>query len=53
MTGARDVFIHNYMDINLEVVWKVAKVELARVKRGIEAILDDEQRGWMASLSGC
>jgi uncharacterized protein with HEPN domain len=43
MTGLRDVLIHDYPSVDLDVVWDVTQRRLPEVKRGIKAILDKEQ----------
>jgi uncharacterized protein with HEPN domain len=45
MAAMRDVLVHNYMGIDLNVVWDVAVRMLPEVKRGVESILDEESRG--------
>ena len=42
MAGLRDVLIHNYMEVDLSVVWDVVERDLPNVKRGVEAILAEE-----------
>lgn len=40
--GTRDIFIHNYLGINLEIVWDIVKKELPKLKREIKFILKKE-----------
>lgn len=42
MAGLRDVLIHNYRDVDLDVVWAVVQENLPDVKRGVAAILAEE-----------
>jgi len=39
ISGMRDVLIHNYFGINLEVVWNTAKQELPKLKKSIKAVI--------------
>ncbi len=39
MAGFRDVLIHDYMGVDLVVVWNIAERELPVVKRQVEGIL--------------
>ena len=42
LTGIRDKMIHHYFGINYEIVWTIAKEELAGLLPQIERILDKE-----------
>jgi uncharacterized protein with HEPN domain len=45
IAGLRDVLIHQYMGIDLEAVWEVARREIPELRKDIEAIviaMDDE-----------
>lgn len=42
MAGLRDVLIHNYREIDLNVIWTVVQSDLPQVRRGIEGILAEE-----------
>lgn len=44
MAGLRDVLIHNYREVDLNVVWAVVQEDLPEVKRGVEGILAEEER---------
>lgn len=39
--GARDVFIHSYFDIDIEIVWRVIKDKLPGLKRQIQSIIKE------------
>ncbi len=39
MAGFRDVLIHDYMGVNLLVVWNIVERELPGLKRRVEAVL--------------
>lgn len=39
MAGFRDVLIHNYINVDLELVWEIIQVDLADLKPKIEAIV--------------
>ena len=49
MAALRDVLIHDYMGVDLNVVWAVTQDNLPVVKRGIKAILDSEGSSHHAS----
>jgi uncharacterized protein with HEPN domain len=44
MSGMRDVLIHNYMGIDLTLVWSVTQNDILELKRLVTAILDVESR---------
>ena len=44
MAAMRDVLIHDYMDVDLNVVWDVTQEALPEIKQAIEAILEEEGR---------
>jgi uncharacterized protein with HEPN domain len=41
MSGIRDKLIHDYVTVNLEIVWRTVKEDLPALIPAIEAILDD------------
>jgi len=43
MAGMRDKLIHEYFGIDLEILWKVAKEEINKLKPGIQQILNSLQ----------
>ena len=43
MAGLRDVLIHGYMTVDLEIVWDVVSLRLPMVAEQIKAILDAEK----------
>jgi uncharacterized protein with HEPN domain len=43
MAGMRDIIIHSYDNVNLQIVWDVVMREIPRLKPQIEHIRDDLQ----------
>ena len=41
MAGLRDVLIHDYMGVDLDIVWNVIQREIPRIKKMIVAILSE------------
>lgn len=41
IAGFRDVLIHNYFIVNLDIVWNVVQAELPSLARHVDAILQD------------
>ena len=41
MMGMRNILVHRYFGIDLEVVWHVAEFELPEMKRKFEAVVRD------------
>jgi uncharacterized protein with HEPN domain len=39
MIGMRNILTHNYFEIDLDIVWAVAELELPSLKLSIEAVL--------------
>jgi uncharacterized protein with HEPN domain len=39
IAGFRDVLIHNYMGVNLQIVWRIVEQELPGLKTRLEQIL--------------
>jgi uncharacterized protein with HEPN domain len=44
MSGIRDKLIHDYISVNLEVVWKTVREDLPGLLSGIAIVLDQERR---------
>ncbi len=42
MAGLRDVLIHDYLGVDLDIVWAVTRQALPELKRNIEAILSED-----------
>jgi uncharacterized protein with HEPN domain len=40
MAGMRDVLIHNYMGVDLNIVWNTIERELPKIKRSLSEVLD-------------
>lgn len=50
MSGMRDVLIHDYMGVDLEVVWEVVENRLVPLRTPISGLLDtDTPEGWLDS----
>lgn len=45
ITGARDVLVHEYFRIDLEMAWDMVHDDLPELKREVERILEDEDFG--------
>ncbi len=40
IAGTRDVLIHQYFDVDLEMTWEIVQINLPELKRQIRIILD-------------
>ena len=45
MRGMRNKIIHNYFDVDWEVVWSTVKDDLSRLKQQIDALLLEQRHG--------
>ncbi len=43
MAGLRDVLIHNYMGVDVGVVWEITQTRLPALRRAVEAILAEDE----------
>jgi uncharacterized protein with HEPN domain len=43
MAGLRDIIVHQYFGIKLDVIWKVIQRDVPRVEKGIRGILDQRE----------
>jgi uncharacterized protein with HEPN domain len=41
MAGLRDVLIHDYLKVNLNLVWQIIEQNLSDLKRQVTAIMDN------------
>lgn len=41
IAGARDVMIHAYFSVDLNIVWNIIKIDLPKLKKDIKKILGD------------
>ena len=41
ITGMRDVLVHDYFDIDINMVWNTAKHDVAKFKKQIEQLLSE------------
>jgi uncharacterized protein with HEPN domain len=41
MAGLRDVLIHDYLKVNLNLVWQIIEQNLSNLKRQVTAILQN------------
>jgi uncharacterized protein with HEPN domain len=39
LIGMRNILVHGYFDVDLEIVWNAAQINAARLKEQVEAIL--------------
>lgn len=42
MAGIRDIIIHAYFGVNLNIIWNTANERLPELKRGIQKILEEK-----------
>ena len=42
MAGMRDILIHNYMGVDLEIVWDVIANRIGEIEKKLAAALDDK-----------
>jgi uncharacterized protein with HEPN domain len=42
ITGTRDVFIHDYFEVNLERIWDIIQNDLIPLKEQVEAMLKEQ-----------
>ncbi len=44
IVGTRDIFIHHYFGIDLEIVWSIVKNDLPDLKKKIRTVLEDIEK---------
>lgn len=45
MAGIRDILIHEYFDVDLDLTWQVVKRELPSLKTKLQVLLSDTLEG--------
>ncbi|MGH9315595.1 MAG: HepT-like ribonuclease domain-containing protein [Thermoanaerobaculia bacterium] len=45
ISGLRDILIHAYFGIDLEIVWDIVESKLATVEANVTSLLEEESRG--------
>ncbi|MBN9378745.1 MAG: DUF86 domain-containing protein [Chlamydiales bacterium] len=45
MAGIRDILIHEYFDVDLDLTWQVVKRELPPLKTKLQVLLSDTLEG--------
>jgi uncharacterized protein with HEPN domain len=43
IAGMRDKLIHQYFGVNLELVWKTVEIEIPRLQKAVERLLDENE----------
>ena len=44
IAGMRDKLIHHYFGVNVDIVWDVVKIELPKLEKQIEEILEQDNK---------
>ncbi len=42
VVGTRDIFIHHYFGVDLEIVWNIMKIDLPDLKKKIKNIMESD-----------
>lgn len=44
IAGTRDMIVHKYFGVNLEIIWDIIKKDLPKLKKQISRILDSDSK---------
>ena len=44
IAGLRDILIHRYFDVNIEIVWEIVQLNIPTLKTKIEQMIEEQNR---------